>query len=166
MGRLQHARRRAQCPRHIPQQADSDVHLQELVTGRHAFFQAPAHRRAVRFGRRIAITEDAIAELAARQLIGRHAVRLAGQIHQRHLDGRHSAGLTGMMPELLDFTKNFVYIARIFIQDATFEKERVAGAGAIAHLAVAGDTLVRIYANDRAAKRHADNVGNTQVGDA
>ena len=80
--------------------------------------------------------------------------------------GDDAAGLPRVMPELLDPAEDPIHVARIFAQDAALEQQRKARAGAIAHLPVAGEALIGVDANDRAAERRPDDVGDAHVGDA
>ena len=100
--------------------------------------EALAHLRAVGRGGRVAVAEHLVAELAARQLIGRDAIGLAGQIHQRHFDAADAAGLAGVVAELLDLAEDLVDVAGVLADQAALEQQRIGLAGAVAHLAVAG----------------------------
>ena len=124
---VQKAQRRGQRARLVHQKADAQIHLEERKAALHALFERPAHvaARVAALDVRIAVDADLIAEFAAQQLIQRHAVRLARQIPERHLDRRDAAALPGGAAELLDLVEDLVHVAGIFAEDAAFEHQRV-----------------------------------------
>ena len=147
------------------QQADTHVHLEKAEAGLHPLPQAPPHHLAVRFARRIAVAEDAIAELASRQLIGRHTVGLTGQIHQRHLHGAHAAPLPAVMAELHDPPEQTIHVTRVLAQQPALQQKRETRTGTVAHLPEAIDTLVRVQPQEDRIERHAGNARHPHVGD-
>ena len=142
--RVHHARRRRQGSRNGFQQADAHVHLQEGEPPVHAFLQAPAHLFRVRGRRGIAVNAYFVPEFPAGQLVGGHAVGLAREIHQGHLDGAYAAGLPRVVAELADLSEDLVDVAGVLAQDARLEGEGVGLAGAVPHLAQAVDVLVGV----------------------
>src|SRR5262249_20206199 len=124
------------------------------------------HGFAVGRVRRVAVDADLIAELAARELIGRHTIRLARQIHQRHLDGAYAARLSRMMAELFELANDFIHIAMDLANQMTLEHQRIIFACAIAYLAQAVDTLISVNADERKAPAIPADGGGADVRDA
>ena len=112
------------------EQADADIHLEELEAIVHALFEPLAHDVPIGDRIGIAIDQRFIAELTARQLISRHTVGFARQIKERHFDAANAAALPRMKAELLDLAEDLVDIARILAQQARLEHERISWAGA------------------------------------
>jgi hypothetical protein len=150
---------------HVAQQADAEILLQVGDAAVHAL-QEPA-RLLLRVGRLVGVgvEPDAVAELAAEHLPRRHAPRLAREIHERHLDPAHAAGLPRVPAELLDLPEHLVDVAGVLAEHAALEEERVGLARAVAHLAVAGDALVGVDANERTGHRRLHHDRHAEVGD-
>ncbi len=112
----------------------------------------------------VGVDADAIAVLAAQELVAWHAVDLAGQVPQRDLDARNASSFPAPVAEVLDGPEDHVHVAGVLAQQHAFILERVLPVPGIAHLADAVDSLVRVNADDgivviAAYHRHA------QVGD-
>jgi hypothetical protein len=156
--------RRAQRPRHVAQQADAHVHLEEGEPHLHALLERLAHGRAgvpaAHIG--VAVDADLVAELAAEHLVDGHPIGLAGQVPEGELYGADAAALPGVVAELLDAPKDLVDLAGVLAEDAALEHQRVLFAGAVAHLAIAHQPLVGIDLDQRAPVQH----GDAHVGDA
>jgi hypothetical protein len=150
----------------VPEQRDADVHLQHREAAALALQQPLAHLLRVGHRRRVGVAPHGVAELPADQGVRRHAVRLAGQVHQGHLDAGHATALAAVVPELLDLAEDLVEVARVLADDAALEREGVRGARAVAHLAPADEPLVRVDPDDRRAERHPEQVGHPHIGDA
>src|SRR5690606_27112590 len=99
--------------------------------------------------RRIAIDADAIAELAAEQLIARHAIGLADQIHQRDLDAADTARLAAVAAEALDRLEQVFDVAGVLPDEKMLEPQRRIGIGTVTHFAEPIDALVRVDPDDR-----------------
>ena len=162
---LQRARRGRYRAFDAVQQADADVHLQELEAGLHPPFQPLAHRLPVGDRVGIAVNQDLVAEFAAGQLISRDAVSLARQVEERHFDAADAAALPPVIAELLDLAEEPVDIAGVLAQQARFEHERVRRAGAIAHFAIAADALIGIQPQQRRVEGQRLEIDDAQVGD-
>ena len=152
---------------HFTQQADTHIHFEEGEAHRHALLQRFAHRRAgvAPVQVRVAVDAHLVAEFAAQHRVDRHAVGLACQVPQRHLDAAHTAALAAVIAELLDAAEELVDVARVLVEDAALERQRKALAGPVAHLAVAFDALIRSDLDERAAHRRADDGGKTHIRD-
>ena len=148
------------------EQADADVHLEELEAGVHALLEALSHDCAIGDGVGIAIDQHFVAELTARQLIGRYAVGFAGQIKERHFDTADTTALPRMKAELLDLAEDLVDIAGVLAQQARLEHERISWAGAVAHFAIAAYALIGIQPQQRDIKGQRLEVDDAQFGDA
>ena len=109
-----HAARPRQRSPHAAQLVHAEVHLQHGKAAIDALLQGMAHLLAGGPVGRIAVHAHPVAELAAGQHKRRHIVRLAGQVHQRHLDAAHAAALAAMEAELLDLAKHAIDVARVF----------------------------------------------------
>ena len=60
------------------------------------------------------------------------------------LNAAYTTALSRMVPELLDFTKNLVDIARVFTQNARLEHQRISRASPIADFAITAKALIGI----------------------
>jgi hypothetical protein len=147
------------------EQADSEILLQVGNPRVHAGLQS--RRLLLRIGclRRVRVEPHVIAELAAQHLPARHAPRLARQIHQRHLDAADTAGLPGVVAELLDLAEDLVDVARVLAEDPALEDQRIGLAASIANFAVPRDALVRVDPDERHRHGRADDHGHAQVRD-
>jgi hypothetical protein len=81
------------------------------------------HFFRVRLRLGVRIGEDLVPVFATGQHVGRHVVRLAGEIHQRHFDAGHPAALSAGSTELTDLAEQPLDIARVFTQQSTLQHE-------------------------------------------
>ena len=146
-------------------QLDADIHLEEGETHLGSGLETLPHFYGIGCGGCVAVAADPIAELPASQLVGRHAVGLAGEVHQGHLDGADAASLSGVAAELLDAPEDPVDVARVCPEDAALEHERIDVVGPIADLAQAVDVLVGVDADERGPEGESGEVDDPQVGD-
>src|SRR5262249_8110316 len=114
---------------------------------------------------RIGVEPYAISELSAEELPAGDAPGLAREIHHRHLDPAHAAGLARGGAELLDLPENPVDVAGVFAEDAALQHERVRLARAVAHLAPSYEPLIRVDADQRAGEGRAGDDGDAEVCD-
>ncbi len=165
---LQIAQGRAQGARLVGDQVGAHIHLGPGKASSDAFLESLTHgaRRVIALGVGVAIQPHAVAELAAQHLIDGHAVGLAGQIPQGHLDAADAASLPTVPAELLDAAEQAVHVARILSQDAALEHLGIQLVGAVAHLAIAHQALVGLDLEQDAMHRRADDIGKAHVGDA
>ncbi len=163
---VQHPARGGQGARHADQVVDADIHLEHREAARHALFEFVAHGFAGGFIGRVAIHPNGVAVLAARQHIRRHAIRLAGQIHERHLHRAYAAGLARMPAKLLDLAKDPFNVARVLACDPRLQHQGEGLAGPVAHLADAGESLIRVDPDEREAPTPPADRHGAQVGDA
>ena len=146
-------------------EVDTQVHFEPGETLLLALLEAIAvDVGIVRFGG-VGVAADFVAELSAEHLIDGNVVSFARQIPQRHFDGADASALARVKSELLYFAENFVDVAGIFTQNATFEDQCISLRRAVANLAQAINALVGIDANHRAGHRRAGDRGYAQVGD-
>ena len=115
---VEHPRRRDDAVAPAGEQVDAEVHLQEAEAHLHALLQPSAHLAAAGRGGGVAVAQDAVAEPASGQGVHGHAVRLAGQVHQCHLDGADAAALPAVVAELLDLAEQPVDVARVLAEQA------------------------------------------------
>ena len=150
---------------HVLQQVDAEVLLQIRDAAVHPRLQPLAlllRRSALRWCRRRAGRDRGTCRRASASTA---RPSLAGQIHQRHLDAAHAAGLPRVAAELLDLAEDLVDVAGVLAEDAALEHQRVGLAGAVAHFAVADQALVGVDADQRTGHRRADDDRDAQVGD-
>ena len=108
--------------RRAMQQVDAEIHLQPGEALLHAAFQALAvNFRVVRFSG-VGVAADVVAKLSAKHLIHGHAISLASEVPQRHLNTAHAAGLTRIAAELFDLAENIVDVAGVLAQEAALEE--------------------------------------------
>ena len=115
---FEHARRRGYCALYLLEQADPDIHLQELEAVFHAPLQPLAHDRAIRHRVGIAIDQHLVAEFPASQLIGGNAIGFTGEIEKSHLDAADATAMPPVKAELLDLAEDLVDIAGILADQA------------------------------------------------
>ena len=145
-------------------EVDTQVHFEPGETLLLALLEAIAvDVWIVRFGG-VRVTAYFVAELSAEHLIDGNVVSFARQIPQRHFDGADASALARVKSELLYFAENFVDVAGIFTQNATFEHQCISLRRAVANLAQAINPLICIDANHRAGHRRAGHRGYAQVG--
>ena len=148
-------------------QVDAHVHLQPGEA--HLFLaRLQALREDVRVLRfvGVGVDSDAVAKLAAQHLVDGHVVHLAGDVPEGLFDGHHAARLPPMKSELFDLLKKIGDVERVLVQQAALQKQRVSGAGAVAHFTQSVDALVGVDADDRARTRPGlHHYGHAQVGD-
>ena len=149
----------------IHQKLDAEVHFQKSIALRHAVFESFAHIAPAAFGVGVAVDADSVTELPAEELPYGDAPRLARDVPQRNFDSADAARLPRVSAELFDAAENFLDVAGIFAQDAAFEHCRISAAGGVAHLAVAGDSLIGVNLEECAALRRAVDVGKAHVRD-
>ena len=143
--RLQRAGGGHHRPRNMGDLHQPKVHFQECEAKIHPRFQTLAGFGAAGpFGVGIAVDPHLVAELAAQHLIDRHAVSLARQIPQRHLNPRHAATLPPMAAKLLDAAEQPVDVTGVFAQQPAFQHQRKGGACAVAHLSQPDQTLIGV----------------------
>ena len=114
----------------------------------------------------VGVDANLVAEFAAADhgVHGR-VVDLACEVPEGHFNRANSAALPGMSPELFDLAEKFVELQRILADNTALQKKRIRGAGAVAHLAEAVNTLVGINANDRTRTRsRLHHVSHAQIG--
>ena len=146
-------------------QVNAQVHLQEGEAPLHPVLQPLAHLRGITALRRIAVDTDAVAELAARQLIARHAVGLAGQVHESHLYRTNTASLPRVVSELFDLPEQPVHVTRVLTQETAFQHEGVGHGRSVAHLSQTVYALIRIYTYDRPPPVIEPDLGDPHIGD-
>jgi len=127
---------------------DAQIHLEHGEATRDAVPQLLTHRLARRLVGCIAVHANAVAERAAGEHIGGHAIGFARQVHQRHLDGADTAALPPVVAELRDLAEDLVHVAGILAEDAALEHECVRLAGVVADLAVAAEPLIGVDADE------------------
>ena len=158
-------RRPAQDARHIANEVDAQIHLEEGEACVHPFFELPGKPFHSRHGRRVHVQTDAVAVLAAEQLVDGNAVRLARQVPQGHFDAGDAAALSSVVAELSDLLEQSFDVARVFAEQSALEHQRVSLAAAVANLAIAGNPLIRIDADQGHAKRRPTDDGHAEIGD-
>ena len=157
--RIGPAQRLAEHSRLALEQLDAEVLLEVSDAAVHPRLELQALLLGIVAMGRVGVEPDAVAELAAEHLPARHAPRLPGQVHARHLDPAHAAGLPSVAAELLDLPKDLVDVAGVLAEDAALQHQRVRLVRAVAHLAPADDALIGVDANERAHHRRADDDG-------
>ena len=146
---------------------EAEIHLEEGVAERHALLQPLAGLRAARLARvGVAIHAHPVAEFSAEHLVDRNAVGLAGEVPERDLDRGDAAALPAVPAELLDAPEQPVDVAGVLAEQPALQHEGEGGAGAVAHLAEADDSLVGVDLQQRGRERRADDLGDPHVGDA
>src|SRR5262249_17018813 len=133
-------------------EADADVHLEDAETARHVGLELVAHVDGVLGFGRVAVAADAVAELAAEELVDGDAVGFAGKVHERHLDGADATCEAGVSAKRFYLAEELVDVAGILAEDAALEHEGVNLAGAVADFAEAVDALVGVDADDGATE--------------
>jgi hypothetical protein len=146
-------------------QIDPDVHLEHGEAAAFSIKETLPHTLRIGLTRGVGVTPDAIPEPAADQGVRGHAVRLAGEVHQRHLDPADAAALPAVPAELFDLAKDLVQVARVLADDPTLQHQRVRRAGAVSDLAVTDDPLIGLEPDDRRRKRDPDQVRDLEIGD-
>ena len=111
----------------------------------------------------IRIKTDTVAIAPAEHLVDRHAIRLARQVPKGHLDGGNAAALPSMRAELPDAFEDLLDVAGILVKESALEDQGISFAAAVAHLTIAGDPLVGVDADERAAEWRPGNHRNPQV---
>ncbi len=144
---------------------DPQVHLEELETLIHAFLQPLPHCLTVRFGMRVAVDEDLVAELTARKHVGGHPIGPSCKIHQGHLNGTYAPRLTRMVAKLLDLAKDLVHVAGVLPKNAALEHQCIGATSAISHLTVTRDTLIGIDPDQGTIHGNPFEVHHAHVGD-
>ena len=163
---VEHAGRRADGARHVHDLREAEVHLEEGVAERHALLQALAGLGAARLARvGVAIHAHAVAEFSAEHLVDRNPIGLAGEVPERDLDRRDAAALAAVAAELLDPPEQPVDVAGVLAEQPALQHQGEGGAGAVAHLAEADDSLVGVDFQERGRERRADDLGDPHVGD-
>jgi hypothetical protein len=163
--RAQHAGRVAQRALLADQRLDAHVHLEHGKAAGQPAQQLVAHGLAGRLVGRVAIHADGVAKLAAGQDVSRHAVGLAGQVHQRHLHRAHPAALARVVAKLFDLAEQPVHVARVLAQQPVLQHQREGLARAVAHLAVAAQALVGVQADQGKAPAGPADRGRAHVRD-
>ncbi len=114
--------------------------------------------------RRVAIDPHLVAEFSAEQLVARHAIDLADQVHQRDLDGADAARFAAFAAIALDPAEQVFDIAGVLPDQQRLQPHGRIGMGAVAHLAQAVDALVGLDLQDRMDALCPDR-GDADVGD-
>src|SRR4029078_9603016 len=159
------ARRHAEHAWLVLEKVDAEVLLEERQAAIPARPQPQPLLLRVLGLRGVGVQTHAIAEPAAQHLPARHAPRLAGEVHHRHLDSAHAAALPRVPAELLDLPEDLVDVARVLAKETALEHQRVRLACAVAYFAPADDTLVGIDADDRTCHGRLDDDRDANVGD-
>ena len=149
------------------EEARPEVELDEGEAERlalhHHLDEALGRQRPRRRG--VAVEAHLVAVLAAEELVARHAVDLADEIHQRDLDAADAAGLAAVAAVVRDHLEQVVDVAGVLPEQQVLEPQRRVGAGAVAHLAEAVDALVGVDPEDGVVAV-AEDRRDPEVGDA
>ena len=162
---LERARRRRNRALDPLQQADADIHLEELETVVHAPFEPLAHRPCRQRRCRYRCRSAPYRGTCRRPVDKRVGRKPCPPVEERHLDAADAAALPPVIAELLDLTEELVDIAGVLAEQARFEQQRVGRAGAITHFAVAADALIGVQAKQRDVERQRLEIDDAQVGD-
>ena len=115
----------------------------------------------------IAVDADLVAVLGADQPPGRHAVDLAGDIVQRHIDRAVAAAHALLVGEVANAVERRFDGERVPAHQVRLEHQRGAFAAGVAHLAEPVDALVGIDADDRVVvvggHQHRTHVGDLEL---
>jgi hypothetical protein len=98
---------------------------------------------------RVAVEPDLVALLVADQPPCRHAVNLAGDVMQRHVNSRESAAHAALPGERADRPQDRLDLQRVPAKDVRLQDQGDALDAGVAHLAEAIDALVGVDADDR-----------------
>lgn len=142
-----------------------EVHFQKSIALRHAVFESFAHIAPAAFGVGVAVDADSVTVFSPQKLPHGDAPCLARNVPQRNFDSADAARLPRVSAELFDTAEDFLDVAGIFAQNTAFEHRRISAAGGVAHLAIAGDSLIGVNLEECAAFRRAVDVGKAHVRD-